>query len=51
MSEKDLHDRVAEAQQSWHGWGSPVGLSLGFALTVASAAALVAAFRRRPRPV
>lgn len=50
MTEKNLDDRIAETQQSWHGWGSPVGLSLGFALTVASIAALVTAFRRRPRP-
>jgi hypothetical protein len=49
MNEKVLRDRVAEAQQSLSGWGSPVGLSLSFALTVASVASLVAAFRRRPR--
>lgn len=49
MNEKDLNDRIAEAQQSWHGWGSPVGLSLGFALVVTSVAALVAAFRRQSK--
>lgn len=50
MNENDLHERIAAAQQSWHGWGSPVGLSLGFALTIAAVAALVAASRGRPRP-
>ena len=50
MSDNELHDRIVQTQQSWHGWGSPVGLGLGFALLASSVAAVIAAvFRRHPR--
>ncbi|QSB13749.1 hypothetical protein JQS43_19595 [Natronosporangium hydrolyticum] len=49
MTEKDLPDEIALMQQSWHGWGSPVGVGLGLGLVVASLAAVVVTFRRRPR--
>ena len=49
MTENNLHDHIVAMQQSWHGWGSPIGLSLGFAVVVGSTAALVAALRHRTR--
>jgi hypothetical protein len=48
MTEKDLDNKIAQMQQSWHGWGSPVGVGLGLGLVVASLAALVVTLRRRP---
>lgn len=40
-----VNDRIAEIQQRWHGWGSPVGLGLGFAFVAAGLAALAAAVK------
>ncbi len=49
ITTEDLDSRIATMQQSWYGWGSPVGLGLGFALAVAGIAALAAAFGRGVR--
>lgn len=51
MTEKNLHERIALTPPSWHGRGTPVGLSLPLALAIASTAALIAALRSRTRPV
>jgi hypothetical protein len=36
-------DRSRELQQSWHGWGSPVGLGIAVLCVALSVAALIAA--------
>lgn len=36
-------ERSSELQQSWHGWGSPVGLGIAVLCVAVSVAALIAA--------
>jgi hypothetical protein len=42
MTDNSLHDQIAAQQQQWHGWGSPVGVGLGFALAMIGIAAVLA---------
>ena len=41
---RSLRRRNFDYQERWHGWGSPVGLGLGFALVCLGAFLITAAF-------